>query len=155
MLYVSYRNSMTDILGETENLAASRVLPAFHVGFNRGQSNSGSKSVTFTTRGIQDARLIFLMASRCIVRKPRQYMGQTIWQWGFPRVYWFQSGSKSKSKGGSGFHTNKMSDFRPSVVSDAAPTARLATQVDFASAGMLDVVLEFEKYDGWTRHVGS
>ena len=155
LLDVSYRNSLIRILGTSPT---SRKLPGCSISLNRTSSRSGARSVTVTAREEQAARLLFTMASRIILRKPREYSGDKCWQWGFPRVYWFQEGSKSKGKGGVGFHSNKLVDFTPPVYCEANPQARNmppharnCPQVDFRSINLLDLVSEFEGLDGWAR----
>ena len=121
LIGIAYSNSLTRLLGSA---TAPRQLPGHAISFNnRVVSNSGARSVTVTTRDEQHARMLFTMASRIIVRKPLTWSGSTNWVWGFPRVYWFQPGSKSKGKGGLGFHSNRLVDFSPSVYSFSAPSA--------------------------------
>ena len=148
LLDVSFRNSLIRILGVSP---ASRNLPGCAIVFNRTTSRSGSRSVTVTCREEQGARLLFTMASRIILRKPREYSGCKIWLWGFPRVYWFQPADKSKGKGGPGFHSNRLVDFTPCIYNDSAPKARDYPQLEFSSIDLLDLVSEFESLDGWNR----
>ena len=148
LLGIAYSNSLTRLL---PSATAPRTLPGHAISLNRTGSNSGARSVTVTTREEAHARMLFTMASRIIVRKPRYYSGSTAWVWGFPRVYWFQPGSKSKGKGGLGFHSNRLVDFSPSVYSFSAPSAEAHPEVDFRGIGLLDLVSEFETRDGWTQ----
>ena len=148
LLGIAYSNSLTRLL---PSATAPRALPGHAISLNKTISNSGARSVTVTTREEAHARMLFTMASRIIVRKPRHWSGSTTWVWGFPRVYWFQPGSKSKGKGGLGFHQNRLVGFLPSVFSNDPPSAERHPEVDFRGIGILDLVSEFESRDGWKR----
>ena len=148
LLGIAYSKSLTRLL---PSATAPRTLPGHAISLNRTGSNSGARSVTVTTREEAHARMLFTMASRIIVRKPRYYSGNTAWVWGFPRVYWFQPAHKSKGKGGLGFHQTRPVDFLPSVFSNDPPSAEHHPEVDFRGIGILDLVSEFESRDGWKR----